>query len=82
MWDHLHLRGENRNTRSTIDVEVGSPPLTWRKQKVVMIDHSLSRITSTYVEKTQGGYEFKHGDGDHLHLRGENKTWCELLPTP
>ena len=50
--DHLHLRGENQPNKSNDSMSAGSPPLTWRKPKGWAIGQSVTRITSTYVEKT------------------------------
>ena len=50
----------------------GSPPHTWRKLGSAAHGIDLTRITSTYVEKTS---QFDTIDGhsqDHLHIRGEN----------
>ena len=49
----------------------GSPPHTWRIQKVQSQMHQLIRITSTYVENTVWTNPPIGCPQDHLHIRGE-----------
>ena len=51
--DHLHIRGENHTLQSHQHQRLGSPPHTWRKRLHSTYLLSQTRITSTYVEKTQ-----------------------------
>ena len=49
--DHLHIRGENVNVLMPAFGSLGSPPHTWRKCGDLYFELTLTRITSTYVEK-------------------------------
>ena len=71
--DHLHIRGENYNIGDDDTQLPGSPPHTWRKLVVIACQKLISRITSTYVEKTFLLQSVPFSTRDHLHIRGENK---------
>ena len=69
--DHLHIRGEYKDTEKKFLKVLGSPPHTWRIQPWHKRWWIYLRITSTYVENTIN-YKRGHGDNmDHLHIRGE-----------
>ena len=72
LQDHLHIRGENDLTEEQVKAYRGSPPHTWRKQCLHVQDQLASRITSTYVEKTESCLLLLPWWEDHLHIRGEN----------
>ena len=74
--DHLHIRGENKTIYQSQSSTVGSPPHTWRKQDYLPKPIIDSRITSTYVEKTNR-YDVRFClKRDHLHIRGENLRYA------
>ena len=75
--DHLHLRGEHHKRWWIWTIAVGSPPLTWRTQIIVILFEKFVRITSTYVENTGGNIFKDEWVQDHLHLRGEH-SFLEL----
>ena len=70
--DHLHIRGENKTSCKKTGIRLGSPPHTWRKLMDYVTLVRLTRITSTYVEKTTNDYQYLRYVWDHLHIRGEN----------
>ena len=51
--DHLHIRGEYLGSVISFAFILGSPPHTWRIQKLKLIQIFKPRITSTYVENTK-----------------------------
>ena len=73
--DHLHIRGENSVLVLLAGTLVGSPPHTWRKRYTTDEISLIFRITSTYVEKTFLFCKFLARLQDHLHIRGENRSW-------
>ena len=71
LWDHLHIRGEYKNSQTDFIRFSGSPPHTWRILQYTIVKDSVNRITSTYVENT---FQIKlkcRKIWDHLHIRGE-----------
>ena len=75
--DHLHLRGEHLNDLINVALGEGSPPLTWRTPFCICSLRLCLRITSTYVENTDGVAIWQFADKDHLHLRGEHRCCCQ-----
>ena len=71
MQDHLHIRGEYAKKRYKLQSKLGSPPHTWRIHQIDLVPTGRNRITSTYVENTDGCELFIRKDKDHLHIRGE-----------
>ena len=69
--DHLHIRGEYMKGEITWQIQLGSPPHTWRIPAHQKERETDSRITSTYVENTQLWQEKTCSWQDHLHIRGE-----------
>ena len=78
--DHLHIRGEYRQSSAKSNYYLGSPPHTWRipPGHVVMI--SEFRITSTYVENTLFKICISASKQDHLHIRGEYLVPTDWFP--
>ena len=76
--DHLHIRGENFVMNVYFIMPLGSPPHTWRKLGAYQSIDWNDRITSTYVEKTICFIILTTPSEDHLHIRGENKTWRKI----
>ena len=79
-WDHLHIRGENNLQHMLALGYWGSPPHTWRKRTWIHAKWCPSRITSTYVEKTNSLISFLIVHKDHLHIRGENLSKLVHIP--
>ena len=79
--DHLHIRGEYSIHLLIKMILKGSPPHTWRIPIYVVVYKSKERITSTYVENTLMQTTFDFTVGDHLHIRGEYKSWVLTLPS-
>ena len=69
--DHLHIRGEYLDSVQDDFLRVGSPPHTWRIPFWCSTDWWWCRITSTYVENTEGTSYVNPKAQDHLHIRGE-----------
>ena len=76
--DHLHIRGEYSMTITSTANDEGSPPHTWRIRYVIILWVNKLRITSTYVENTQGINPGTVGCQDHLHIRGEYASATEF----
>ena len=55
--DHLHIRGEYSSALSSLSVNEGSPPHTWRILTMIRFFLKTFRITSTYVENTPTLYK-------------------------
>ena len=71
LGDHLHTRGEYLTPSFMTTSSIGSPPHTWRIQRLVLQNQHLMRITSTHVENTSPAEEKQPDTEDHLHTRGE-----------
>ena len=69
--DHLHIRGEYSKFESCSALLSGSPPHTWRIQKIAQEIIYGNGITSTYVENTVVAQRSMARTRDHLHIRGE-----------
>ena len=69
--DHLHIRGEYKQTQLKTTFYMGSPPHTWRIHITNSISGSVTGITSTYVENTFAYHGVHDSTWDHLHIRGE-----------
>ena len=69
--DHLHIRGEYKDTEKKFLKVLGSPPHTWRILNSCTITSHMLRITSTYVENTLIWSVLYRCYQDHLHIRGE-----------
>ena len=69
--DHLHIRGEYSRAVTSLKMNGGSPPHTWRIPAARKQHKKKYRITSTYVENTSGWSSLYTLLKDHLHIRGE-----------
>ena len=68
--------------RKTILTRLGSPPLTWRKQRYKRSELIEFGITPTYVEKTRDRLVLLLAIQDHLHIRGENSLSLSYIGSP
>ena len=71
LQDHLHIRGEYKDTEKKFLKVLGSPPHTWRILYQYAEGLKHYRITSTYVENTKTPKRNSWRYWDHLHIRGE-----------
>ena len=69
--DHLHIRGEYSRAVTSLKMNGGSPPHTWRIPAARKQHKKKYRITSTYVENTFSICCLLARLRDHLHIRGE-----------
>ena len=69
--DHLHTRGEYFPKKPSSSACIGSPPHTWRIQRLRFNYYFRCRITSTHVENTMESPKQGTPWWDHLHTRGE-----------
>ena len=82
VWDHLHIRGEHPWLNLRHQSMFWSPPHTWRTPSGKPLNSVWLRITSTYVENTDGFTQISGGAGDHLHIRGEHNTGRSCFSRP
>ena len=71
---HLHGRGEDVIKIADGTLPEETPPRTWRRQSTLSTIYSLSRNTSTDVEKTAQGTTSNLPNRKHLHGRGEDDS--------
>src|SRR5699024_4251500 len=79
--DHLHIRGEYKKLDKIHSWFIGSPPHTWRILYIIFTKIKKHRITSTYVENTPRQQLSDNLSRDHLHIRGEYRSFFSFLIT-
>ena len=69
---HLHVCGENHDTRKCCNCNTETPPRVWRKHLFSSKSSTSTGNTSTCVEKTHRGQRIPSHVRKHLHVCGEN----------
>ena len=69
---HLHGRGEDEFQHLLAELELETPPRTWRRRCWRLGGNLVGRNTSTDVEKTDKSRLTDLRAGKHLHGRGED----------
>ncbi|SQI36100.1 Uncharacterised protein [Leminorella richardii] len=79
---HLHVRGEDQESFTSLLRLTETPPRTWRRPTDRSLIGGGLGNTSTYVEKTQPLHQECTFDKKHLHVRGEDAVpACQITLT-